>query len=339
MRIIIQNRANYLTLFVGIVFANILLLFGMMMTPLLSHFQEEIVDNMIAAYQYVLKMPVETENPSAEKYCAVSLKTQQKGYSEESVNIYGIWENSRYVAEEMPGEGVYVSDGFAKKYNLKNDSTLELKEAYGNKTYAFQIKGTIDYPAAMAVFMSKDEFYQTFELEDGYFNGYFSDTSLSDVDEAYLVSCITEDDLTKTSRQLNVSMGNMFYMVNGFAIILAALLIYLLTKLILEKNTTSISMVKILGYENREIAGLYLFATTWVVVISEILSLFLSTWLIEFIYKEMMKGFNGWLTYYIKPEIYGEMFVMIIAVYGVVAWMQFQKIKKIPMDEALKNVE
>ncbi len=57
--------------------------------------------------------------------------------------------------------------------------------------------------------------------------------------------------MTKISRQLNVSMGEMFQLINVFSIVLFMLLIYLLTKLIIEKNTTSISMVKILGYENR----------------------------------------------------------------------------------------
>ena len=69
--------------------------------------------------------------------------------------------------------------------------------------------------------------------------------------------------MTKISRQLNVSMGEMFQLINVFSIVLFMLLIYLLTKLIIEKNTTSISMVKILGYENREILSLYLTATTW----------------------------------------------------------------------------
>ena len=45
-------------------------------------------------------------------------------------------------------------------------------------------------------------------------------------------------------------MGNMFQLINVFAVVLFALLIYLLTKLIIEKNEHSISMVKILGYEN-----------------------------------------------------------------------------------------
>ncbi len=38
------------------------------MSPLLKHYQDETLDNMLADYQYVLKMPVETENKDAEKY-------------------------------------------------------------------------------------------------------------------------------------------------------------------------------------------------------------------------------------------------------------------------------
>ena len=44
--------------------------------------------------------------------------------------------------------------------------------------------------------------------------------------------------MTKISRQLNVSMGEMFQLINVFSIVLFMLLIYLLTKLIIEKNTT-----------------------------------------------------------------------------------------------------
>ena len=114
----------------------------------------------------------------------------------------------------------------------------------------------------------------------------------------------TEDDMTKISRQLNVSMGEMFQLINIFAVVLFALLIYLLTKLIIEKNANAISMVKILGYENREINSLYLTSTTWVVILSILLSLLLSTWTIYGIYGYLMSSFSGWLTLYLKPAVY-----------------------------------
>jgi len=66
---------NYITLFIGILFANILLIFGLMMSPLLAHYQNEIQDKLIAQHQYVLKVPVEVDNDEAEKYCAKTLST------------------------------------------------------------------------------------------------------------------------------------------------------------------------------------------------------------------------------------------------------------------------
>ena len=64
------------------------------------------------------------------------------------------------------------------------------------------------------------------------------------------------DSLSKISRQLNVSMGSMMYLLDGFSIVLFMILIYLLSKIIIEKNAQSISMTKILGYSDREISSL-----------------------------------------------------------------------------------
>lgn len=187
--------------------------------------------------------------------------------------------------------------------------------------------------------MPEDTYWNTFDREEGYFNGYFSDQKLKSLKEQEIVSCIKEDDLNKVSRQLEVSMGQMFYMVNVFAVVLSILLIYLLTKLILEKNTSAISMVKILGYTNGEIARLYLLATTGVVILSLIAGMWISTIVIDKIYDMMMRDFSGWLVLYIEPVIYGKMFALSMTAYMAVALLQFRKIQKIPMEEALKNVE
>lgn len=365
IRILIQNRASYLTLFIGIVFANILLLFGMMMSPLLSHYQEETINNMLAKYQYILSVPdeldveensllgmvqkllmpsLETENENAEKFCMDSLKMipEKEGKDGESITIYGIEPDSKYVEADFSGlseKGVLLSDGFQQKYGIKTGDTISLKEPYGSKTYEFQVGGFYDYPGALAFFMPAENFRRLFGKKEAYFNGYFSDEELTDLDDDYVTTTITQDDLTKVSRQLDVSMGEMFQLFNVFSLILFALLIYLLTKLIIEKNASSISMVKILGYKNREIVSLYLVSTTWVVIFSVLASFFFATELIKEIYIFMMSEYSGWLTLYIEPSIYGKMFALGMLVYAFVAVLQFRSIKKIPMDEALKNVE
>ena len=336
LRIIFQNKVSYITLFVGIAFANILLMFGLMMHPLLEKYQDEIVDNMMANYQYVLKNPVDVKDDEAEKYCLNSLEFSKYSLKED-ISIYGIENNSKYLKDDV-SDGYYVSNTFSQKYRVNAGDTITLKEKYGSKKYKFKIKGTVEYPAGLVIFMSNKEFCKVFDKDDDYYTGYFSNKELN-IKEKDVASCITEDDLTKTSRQLNVSMGQIFYLINIFAVVLFVILIYLLTKLIIEKNTNSISMVKILGYNNGEMARLYLMATTWVVVISILLSIIISKEIIEVIYFEMMKDYTGWLSLYIAPKVYVEMLVLGIVSYGLVAILQFRKIKKVPMDEALKNVE
>ena len=58
LRVIFQNMSNYAVLFVGIVFANLLLFFGLLLPSTLNHYQQEIKSNMLAKYQYMLDVPV-----------------------------------------------------------------------------------------------------------------------------------------------------------------------------------------------------------------------------------------------------------------------------------------
>ena len=53
----------------------------------------------------------------------------------------------------------------------------------------------------------------------------------------------------------------------------------------------------------------------------------------------LMAEFSGWLSLYIEPAIYWKMFLMGMAVYALVALLQFFRISKIPMETALKNIE
>ena len=71
-------------------------------------------------------------------------------------------------------------------------------------------------------------------------------------------------------------MGSYMKYFQVVCIILSAVLIYLLTKIIIEKNENAISMVKILGYENKEISGLYMTSTTIVVLFACIVGIVLA---------------------------------------------------------------
>lgn len=336
-RVILQNIPGYVVMIIGIYFAQVLMMFGLMLNPLLEHYQDDVLDNMLAAHQYVLDSQVETSVDSAETYCVKTLKAT--GDIDDEIMVYGIHEDSRYFPKKLKDGDVLVSDGYADKYRLSDGDEIKLKENYGDDIYKFKLTGSVKYPSTLAIFMTEDDFRQTFGLDEGYFTGYFSDEELTDIND-HVVSEITKDDLIKVSRQLKKSIGSMFYIVIAFSLLMFMLLVYLLTKLIVERNTISISMVKILGYDGREIGKLYLSSTTIMVAVVTVIDILLSYVSLKVIYRAMLtEMLSGWLPIYMAPWIFPLMFVLSFACYLVIALMQMKKIKKIPMDEALKNVE
>ena len=387
LRVIFQNMSNYMVLFIGILFANLLLMFGLLLPSALSHYQVEIQNNMLAKYQYMLQVPVSavsgnkfdglisllefymdsrTDNEDAEEFSAYSLNTLPGKYKSEEVLLYGIEPDSRYVTidfnntkdkkdeagnkekadnkntanAEKESAAVYISSAYADKFLLHVGDTITLKEKYEKEKYSFKIAGVYDYTAALCVFMPRSELNDIFDLGEDYYSGYFSDTELTDIKSQYIGSVVDLDALTKISRQLDVSMGSMMGMVNGFAIMIYMVLVYLLSKIIIEKNAQSISMVKILGYTNGEISKLYIMSTSLVVVFCLLLSLPLETVIMKVLFREMMlSSISGWITLWIDPMIYVQMFAAGIITYGIVALLEFRRVKKVPMDEALKNVE
>ena len=336
-RVILQYFPGSVVMLIGIYFAQVLMMFGLMLNPLLEHYQDDVLDNMLAAHQYVLDSQVETSVDSAETYCVKTLKTT--GDIDDEIMVYGIHEDSRYFPKKLKDGDVLVSDGYADKYGLSDGDEIKLKENYGDDIYKFKLTGSVKYPSTLAIFMTVDDFRQTFGLDEGYFTGYFSDEELTDISD-HVVSEITKDDLIKVSRQLKKSIGSMFYIVIAFSLLMFMLLVYLLTKLIVERNTISISMVKILGYDGREIGKLYLSSTTIMVAVVTVIDILLSYVSLKVIYRAMLtEMLSGWLPIYMAPWIFPLMFVLSFACYLVIALMQMKKIKKIPMDEALKNVE
>ena len=361
LRVIFQNVSNYLVLFVGVIFANLLLFFGMLLPSALDHYQLEIQENMLAKYQYMLSVPASvssgnkldgmlslleyymdtrTDNKDAEKFSAYSLNTMPGKYKSEEIVLYGVEPDSQYIHADLSGDGVYISSAYADKFRIKKGDTITLKEKYEKDEYSFKVDGIYDYTASLCVFMERDKLNEVFDLGDDYFGGYFSNTEIKDIDSKYIGSVIDLESLTKISRQLDVSMGDMMGMMYGFSVIIFLVVIYLLSKVIIEKNAQAISMTKILGYTDGEISRLYILSTSLVVVICLLLSLPVERQVMEVLFREMMlSSISGWITMWVDPMIYVKMMAIGIAAYAAVAVLEFRRIRHVPMDEALKNVE
>lgn len=99
-------------------------------------------------------------------------------------------------------------------------------------------------------------------------------------------------------------------------------------------------MSKILGYTNKEIARLYIISTTIVVIFASLISIPICYKpLLVMFYEMLYTQMSGWIPFIIDKGIGVKMVFMNIVVYMFVSIFEYRRINKVPMDEALKNVE
>jgi putative ABC transport system permease protein len=247
--------SSYATLFVGILFAGLLLMFGLIMVPLLHNYSENAIKYKPSNYQYIIKTKQDLPEDVAEKYCVTTLKMIDDFYNPEDISLFGISDDTRYFKDwELPEDGVVITSDMAEKYRLERGSIITLKEEFGTHLYAFEVKGIRECKSNLGIYMRREYWCDIFESvimdesdgedqmdilmgqftgnkESNFYNGYFSDINLSGtyLREDNIAAQITDDDLTAVARQLDISVGSMFGMINVFALVLFALLIFLLT--------------------------------------------------------------------------------------------------------------
>ena len=117
------------------------------------------------------------------------------------------------------------------------------------------------------------------------------------------------------------------------------ILVYLLTKTVIDRSSRYISYMKVFGYHNHEISRLYVRAITVTVLVSLVASLPLVIWLVDVLVTLVMDRYSGNLEIYVEPRLMAEVVLIGAAAYIVVALMHLWRIRRVGLAEAMKVQE
>jgi len=357
LRILFQNIPNYLVLIFGVIFIELMMCFAFGLPDSLNHYAKAAPDMMFAEYQYMLMDSrnsdgdvIETSEKTAERFSMTNLMYPKKSSSfregmgsgqDESVTVYGISTDSDYITlgKDTSKDALYISSAFSKKFGIKAGDKITLHEEYENKSYEFSVLGVVDYDGGIAAFLDAESFNTAFEKDSDDFSGYFSRNEITDIDDQDIATVITSEDIVKVTNQLMHSMGGFMGVFKYALIVLSASLIYLLAKIIIERNEHSISMAKILGFKNGEIGSLYIIPTAIVVVVFAIAAFVVGYYLMVWIFHAFMLQLDGYFAFYMNRSSMVLTVVYLLIGYAFVSLVDFARIKRIPLDVALKNIE
>lgn len=213
---------------------------------------------------------------------------------------------------------------------------INLKDTTETKIYNLKVKGTVKYSSGLYVFMNQKQLNSLINESKYYFNGYISKDKLN-INEDYIYSFTTNKNVIKSAKSMTSIMLPMIVIIIVISTMLFVISLYLLLKLMIDKSTLSISLVKIFGFNKKEIDKLYLSTSLYTVIFTSIVAVPLSYIALKAIYPSLIANMQSYLQIGLTIKDYCFIAVVILGSYFTSITLLKKYINKISLSEALMN--
>ncbi|KEI78469.1 cell division protein FtsX [Clostridium botulinum A2 117] len=339
IREITRNIGRTTILLVGITIASMLLLMGFMI--------KDSMDSLIKAqnninqyeYNYILKTLQIQKNYAGEKYNVSSFKVQN---DKEPIPIYGIDKDSKLISlkdskgEKIQFNKVILTKALAEKLNINKGDRIKIYNIYKDKEFFINIDEIADNYSTKSIYIPLDKFNTMMNYEKNSYIGVYSKEKL-DIDENLIFKVESKKETEEAFKTMIQPMKYSLTIMAIFAFIIALIVIYVVTSIIVEENKGNISMLKVLGYKKEEINSLILDTEKIPVLIGYLLSIPILKISMGELMKRVEKGTNFSIPMNISIKYIIIGFVIIYLTYEISKIFSKRKILAISMVEFTKT--
>jgi putative ABC transport system permease protein len=229
---------------------------------------------------------------------------------------------------------VNITEPLASRLKLKEGDTIRFVSKLDGKTYSLTIDGIVQAYGEQVVYMPLDEFNRMTGQPLGSYRTVLSSQPI-DFDESLLAGVMDARD-PDAFEDLAMPTTLIVLSVTSLAVLIAVIIIFLVTSLMIDESRNTISLLKILGYRRKELAELILNSSRPAVLIGFWLGL-----PFMLVFGNNLNGYIAETINMVIPMIVNPLyvlisFVLIFAVYEITKGLSGRKIAKISMSEALK---
>jgi len=261
----------------------------------------------------------------------------------ESVEFYLVGMKSDSVGlkmNDMQGNAllrdqVNITNPLASRLKLKEGDTISFVNKLDGKLYSLTIDGIVETYGEQFIYMPFDEFNHMTGQPLGSYRTVLSSHEI-DFDESLLAGVMDARD-PEAFEDLAMPTTLIVASVTALAVLIAVIILFLVTSLMIDESRNTISLLKVLGYRRKEIAKLILNSSTPAVFIGFWLGLPLMIAYGNNLYSYVAEIINMVIPMIVSPMYVLISFVLIFAAYEITKRLSERKLKKISMNEALKT--
>lgn len=334
-----ESRTGFTVVF-GMFVSLLLAMMSLEIYTYCANVNRDYVNDTKYEYMYTYKYPTEEVPEGGYEAYAKTLKKKIYGYNFD-ITVMGLTENNPFFDVDLSDSSskVAISSSIAYKYGLDVGDNLTLKDDEADKIYAFEIASVAQYAPSFMVFMPYDKALELFDEPEDYFNVVFSDHAL-DVETGRLYATTTKTDVKKAAGIFSDIMQGMILTIGGVSVLIFIVVMYLMMKVMIDRSSFNIALIKIFGYRNKEVKKMYLDGNFYIITIGALISIPLTKWIMDVAYEPAFvpniacgidKSFPFWM--------YLAIFAGILILYFIINHLLIRRIRKMVPAEVLKNRE
>ena len=341
LRQIMREMRAGITVILGLLMSLLVALMAVNTSVYCSKVKDYYISQTKYEYMYNYKYPTEEVPEGGYEAVAEGFKKEIYGYTFD-VTLMGITEDNPFFdTGKLPDNDtdLVVSSAVASKYALKVGDVFTLTDDKGERLYAFRVCKIFDYSASLMVFMDIDRCRDMFGEDDDYFNVVFSDHKL-DIENGRLYSVVSKEEIARSSGIYVEMMGPMVTTMTVASSVIFLVVMYLMVKMMIDRSSFNISLVKIFGFRNKEVRKMYLDGNFYIVAIGALISIPLCKMIMDYIYpRYLVSNVGVGISPTYPPYLYLAIFLVIIVLYLAINLVLTGRIRKIVPAEVLKNRE
>lgn len=267
-----ESRTGFTVVF-GMFVSLLLAMMSLEIYTYCANVNRDYVNDTKYEYMYTYKYPTEEVPEGGYEAYAKTLKKKIYGYNFD-ITVMGLTENNPFFDVNLSDSSskVAISSSIAYKYGLDVGDTLTLKDDEADKIYAFEIASVAQYAPSFMVFMPYDKALELFDEPEDYFNVVFSDHAL-DVETGRLYATTTKTDVKKAAGIFSDIMQGMILTIGGVSVLIFIVVMYLMMKVMIDRSSFNIALIKIFGYRNKEVKKMYLDGNFYIITIGALISI------------------------------------------------------------------
>ncbi|MCR4689620.1 MAG: ABC transporter permease [Saccharofermentans sp.] len=341
IRQMLREGRSALTVLFGLFLCLLIAFLAIEVNVYCSRVKTDFVDYTNFEYMYTYKYPTEEVPEGGYEAVVESFKKEIYGYSFD-VAVVGITEDNPFFdTGDLPDNNtdVVIGSAMAYKYDLEVGDEFTLEDSSNDRLYAFRVERIVDFAASFMIFMDIDECRELFGEDDDYFNAVFSDHAL-DIDSGRLYSTLSKSDIEKTAGIFVNQMSAMIIAMSVTPAVIFVVVLYLMLKMMLDRSSFNISLVKIFGFRNKEVRQMYLDGNFYIVALGSLIAIPLCKAIMDYIYpRYMVNNVGVGVDSSYSMSMYAVIFAVILILYLIISSVLVGRIKKIDPTEVLKNRE